>query len=73
MKKVTMESLVTVPESIVKAAWEAVEKDESSGFAIVLKAAEEFRAAEMTPVFVLDQTTMQIYCFAKETMGKKLH
>jgi len=71
MKK--LENLIMVPENIVYAAWEAVDKDENSGFAIVLKAADEYRAADMTPLFVFDKGKMEIYCFASETFGKKLH
>lgn len=73
MKPAKLDSLVIVPENIVYAAWEAVDKDENSGFAIVLKAADEYRAADMTPVFVFDKGSSQIYCFAEETFGKRLH
>lgn len=68
-----IENLIVVSEKIVKEAWEAIDKEPDSGFAIVLQAAEEYKAANMTPMFILDQRNMDIYCFAKETFGKKLH
>ena len=68
-----LDTCVEVPEYIVRSAWEAIGFEETSGFATVLSAAEEFRAADMTPIFILDKTNMDIYCFAEETWGKKLH
>lgn len=73
MKSVVMSSFVIIPENIVYSAWEAVDKDENSGFAVVLQAAEEYKAADMTPLFLFDKDSMHIYCFASETFGKKLH
>ena len=74
MKKVpNIENLITVPESIVVEAWNAVDNEYDSGFGVVLRAAEEYKSANMTPFFILDQANMDIYCFAKETFGKKLN
>lgn len=73
MKKKELSNMVEVPENIVIAAWEAVERDENSGFGIVLQAAKEYKAANMTPVFILDRVNMDIMCVAAETFGKKLH
>ncbi len=68
-----VQNLIIVPEQIVKQAWDAIDNEPDSGFAIVLQAAEDYKAANMTPMFILDQSSMDIYCFAKETFGKKLH
>lgn len=74
MKKVpNLDCYVQVPEYIVKEAWDAIGNEEDSGFAIVLRAANEYKAANMTPIFVLDKYNMDIYCFAQETWGKKLN
>lgn len=73
MKKPSAKNLVIVPEEVVKEAWDAINNEEDSGFAVVLRAAEEYKAANMTPMFILDQYNMDIYCFAKETFGKRLH
>lgn len=74
MKKIPkIESLVQIPENIVHAAFEASGEDADGGFSKVLEAAEIYREANMTPIFVLDQINMQIYCFAQETLGKRLH
>jgi hypothetical protein len=73
MKKITINNCVEVPEQIVIAAWEAVECDEESGFGKVIRASLEFKSANMTPVFILNRSNMEIYCVARETFGKKLH
>ena len=65
--------MVQIPEYIVIEAWNAVDKDENSGFGVVLKAAKEYRKAGMTPFFILDKDKMNIICVAKETFGKVLH
>lgn len=65
--------MVEVPENIVIAAAEAIPEDENSSFRVVLRAAEEYRAANMTPVFILDRYNMDILVVAAETFGKKLH
>jgi hypothetical protein len=72
-KKIIIENCVEIPEDIVIAAWEAVDCDEESGFGKVIRASLEYKSANMTPVFILNQYTMEIYCVAKETFGKKLH
>lgn len=73
MKKFELQNMVEVPEKIVIAAWEAMDRDDNSGFGIVLQAAREYKAADMTPVFILDRVNMDIMCVALETFGKKLH
>lgn len=73
MKVPTLEKIFKVSEQVIYAAWESVDKDENSGFAVVLKAADEYRKADMTPMFIVDGETMQIYCFAEETFGKRLN
>jgi len=64
---------VEVPENIVMDAWKVLGKEEDSGFKIVLDAAEQYKSAGMTPIFIFDTYMGDIYCYAKETFGKKLH
>ena len=73
MKKITLNNCVEVPEQIVIAAWEAVDCNEESAFGKVIRASLEFKSANMTPVFILNQSNMEMYCVARETFGKKLH
>lgn len=73
MKKINLSDLVEVPEHIVLAAAEAIPEDDNSSFRIVLRAADEYKAANMTPVFILDRRNMDIICVALETFGKILH
>ena len=46
---------------------------EDNSFFRLLTAAEEFRKAELTPVYILDATTMDVMVVAKETHNKRLH
>lgn len=65
--------MIQIPESIVREAVQYIPEDETSGMRTVLIAADEFKAANMTPIFILDKYTMSIYVVAEETFGKKLH
>jgi hypothetical protein len=48
------EILVTIPESIVREAAEECKDDNNNGFLRCLMAGEEFRAAGLTPIYILD-------------------
>lgn len=39
----------------------------------MLKAAQTFREADLTPIYVVDTATMNVVVIAKETYRKKLH
>ena len=71
MKKI--HGLVEVSEKVVVEAWKALDCDDDSSFGQLLKVSDEYKAANMTPIFILDKTNMTIYCAAQETLGKKLH
>ena len=68
-----LENLVQVPENVVRLAAEYIPEEEQSGLRVVLKAADEYIAANMTPIFILDQDNMDIMVVCKETFGKKLN
>ena len=68
-----LDNLVQVPEYIVRMAASAIPEDEESGLRIVLKAADEYIAANLTPIFILDQYNMDILVVCQETWGKRLH
>lgn len=72
-KPVSLQDMVQVPEHIVRSAWDAVDNEHDSGFGIVLRAADEYKAANMTPIFILDKQNMDIMVVAEETFGKLLH
>lgn len=75
MKKTikSLDNLVEVPERIVRMAASFIPEDEESGLRVVLQAADEYRAANLTPVFILDQYKMDILVVCRETFGKRLH
>lgn len=70
-----MQSYKIIPEHIMEAsAADVVEMGESDNtFSRMLVAAKEFKDANMTPIFLLDVKTMDVFVVAKETFGKKLH
>lgn len=67
--------LKIVPEKVIKESAEiATEMGESdNSFSHLLLTADKYKQAEMTPIFLLDEENMEIYCVAKETFKKKLH
>ena len=68
-----LQNLVEIPESILIEAVQYIPEDEESGMRTVLMAADEYRAANLTPVFILDHDSMNILVVCKETFGKRLH
>jgi len=68
-----IQNLVQIPENVVRMAAEYIPDEEQSGLRIVLEAADEYIAANLTPIFILDQDNMDIMVVCKETFGKILH
>lgn len=71
--KLPISNLVEVPEKVLLEAVQYIPEDEESGIRIVLAAADEYRAANLTPIFILDQYSMNVLVVCKETFGKRLH
>lgn len=68
----SLENLAYLPENIVIEAAEQM-GSENNHFKKAIDIAQQFKAAELTPVYLVDTTTHELYVFAKELMGKKLH
>ena len=68
-----MDMYFAIPESVVREASDAIPDDPDNSFARVLRAGEEFKAAGMTPLYILDQNYKDLLVVAKETFKKKLH
>jgi hypothetical protein len=64
-----------IPEQIIKDSAFVAMKSEgaNNSFVRLLKAAEEYRQANLTPVFILDTYNMDVVVVAKETYKKRLH
>jgi hypothetical protein len=45
----------------------------NSAFTKMLGVADEYREADMTPMFLLDLDSKYVFCVAKETFNKKLN
>lgn len=65
--------MIQVSEEVIRDAVKYIPEDEESGMRTVLVAADEYKAANMTPIFILDKYSMSIYVVAEETFGKKLN
>lgn len=73
MTKRNLVNMIEVSEEVMREAVQFIPEDEESGIRTVLKAADEYKAANMTPIFIMDRYNMSVYVVAKETFGKKLH
>jgi len=64
-----------IPEKIIRESAEACNEfgEYDNNFSYLLLKADQFKNANMTPVFLLDPYHMDMLCVAKETFGKKLH
>lgn len=71
--KPNLSNMIEVSEEVMREAVQYIPEDEESGIRTVLKAADEYKAANMTPIFIMDRYSMSVYVVAKETFGKKLH
>lgn len=69
-----VENLKVLPERMVKEAAELnVERDPDNSFTRLLKSAEEFRDAGLTPVFLCDADMRKVLVTTKEKMERKFH
>lgn len=62
-----------IPEDVVAQAAEMCSDDEHNSFFKVWNAGQGYKSAGMTPIYLLDQSAMQLIVVAAETFGKKLH
>lgn len=69
----TMETYIVIPESVVVEAAEACKDDPTNNFLKVFNAGQEFKAAGLTPIYLLDQDYMDLVVIAKELYKKKLN
>lgn len=68
-----LQNMIQVHEDVLRETLRYIPENEESGIRTVLKAADEYKAANMTPIFILDKYTMSVLVVAEETFGKKLH
>lgn len=69
----SLDGLYEIPESMLQSAVQFIPDYEESGIRDVLSAADEYRAANLTPIFIFDQHNMDVLVVCKETFGKRLH
>ena len=68
-----LQNMIQIHEDVLRETLRYIPEDEESGIRTVLKAGDEYKAANMTPIFILDRYSMSVYVVAEETFGKKLH
>jgi len=69
-----VENLKVLPERMVKEAAEInVERDPDNSFTRLLKSAEEFRDAGLTPIFLCDAGMHKVLVTTEEKMERKFH
>jgi len=68
-----MEQYLVIPEYVVVEAAEACKDDPTNNFMKVWNAGQEYKAAGLTPVYLLDQNYMDLVVIAKELHKKKLN
>ena len=71
-KTASLTGLYEISEDIILEALTIIPDHEESGLREVMAAAEDYKMANMTPMFIMDEKNRQIFVVAKETFGKKL-
>jgi hypothetical protein len=64
---------ITIPEDIVEEAADICSDDPKNSFFKIWNAGQAYKSAGMTPIYLLDQITLQLIVVAKETFLKRLH
>jgi hypothetical protein len=74
MKEVTLDNMKYVPEEYVRQA-ARIERviNPNNTFDRLLVSANQFRVADLTPMFFFDEDDMSLYVTTKEKMEKKFH
>lgn len=65
--------MIQINEEVLRETLRFIPENEESGIRTVLLAADDYKAANMTPIFILDKSNMSVIVVAEETFGKKLH
>lgn len=73
-----MKTYTLIPEEALEEAAELMEKDpefadQDNSFRKMLKTAQEYRAANLTPIIVYDFERGNLYCIVKELQGVTIH
>lgn len=75
MDKDSLTAYVVVPLDVIEESVKEMEKEGEfdSSFRKMLDVANEYKAAELTPVILYNIEENSLYCIVKELVGKKLH
>lgn len=61
-----------IPENRIRAAAELM-ADTDNSFQTLLKYGDEFKAADLTPIYIINNTTSDVYVTTVERMQKDFH
>lgn len=64
--------LEIIPEKRIKFAAEAMSNSDNS-FARLLEYGKEFKAADLTPIYIVDSMTADVYVTSAERLKKSFH
>ena len=73
MHQPVLTGLQLVPEDIIEFCAGQFSPTEENSFRNVLNAADEFRDAVLTPIFLCTETLKDLFVTTKEKLEKKLH
>lgn len=73
MNAPTLTGLQLVPEDVIMFCASQFPAHEENSFRNILNAADEFRDAGLTPIFLCTETLKDLFVTTKEKLQKKLH
>jgi hypothetical protein len=63
-----------IPEYKIKAAAEYMsDEDDNNSFSLLLKYGERFKTAALTPIYIINSNTAEVYVTSVEKMEQKFH
>lgn len=69
----TLYGLQIVPEDMIEFCAKQFAPNEENSFRDILNAADEFRDAGLTPIFLCSETLKDLFVTTKEKLQKKYH
>ena len=75
MDKSKLSAYIVVPFDVIEESVAQMEEEGEfdSSFRKMLDVANEYKAAELTPIILYNIEENSLYCIVKELVGKKLH
>ena len=62
-----------IPEYKIKAAAEYMSDEGDNSFSLLLKYGEKFKTADLTPIYIMNSNTAEVYVTSVEKVERKYH